>query len=95
MDLEKAKEKISTLTSLVAKLKNEMSALYDDYDVTVGPNTTREEESAIEAVCWAKEVEYTTAKQELSILTIRLNNHIKNSIVAKSQSKTDTTERDS
>jgi len=74
--LENKKEKIRALTSLVGKLKREMEDLYEDYDVKVGPNTTREEESAIEAVCWAKEVEYTNAKQQLSLLTIRLNNYI-------------------
>lgn len=74
--LEKTKEKIRALTSLVSKLKKEMDDLYEDYDIKVGPNTTREEESAIESICWAKEVEYTTAKQQLALLSIKLNKHI-------------------
>lgn len=69
--------KMQIQEALVNRLKNEMDKLYEDYDEKVGPQTTREEEGAIEAVCWAKEEKYNAAKHELSLMQIRLRNHMK------------------
>jgi len=71
-------EKIRLQEILVNTLKQEMDALYSIYDERVGPQTTREEEGAIEAVCWAKETQWSAAKHELSMMQIRLYNHKKN-----------------
>jgi len=81
--IENYKLKIQAQQLIVNNLKREMDALYEDYDVRVGPDTSREEESQIEAICWAKEVQYNAAKHELSMMQIRLSNHI-NTQVAKS-----------
>jgi len=69
--------KIQIQIALVHRLKNEMDKLYEDYDAKVGPETSRETEAAIEAVCWAKEEEYNAAKHELSLMQITLWNHMK------------------
>ena len=69
--------KIQTQEALVNRLKNEMDKLYEDYDAKVGPQTNREQEAAIEAVCWAKEEQYNAAKHDLSLMQIRLWNHMK------------------
>jgi hypothetical protein len=69
--------KIQLQIALVQRLKNEMDKLYEDYDAKVGPKTCRETEAAIEAVCWAKEEQYNAAKHELSLMQIKLWNHMK------------------
>jgi len=69
--------KMQIQEATVDRLKNEMDKLYEDYDAKVGPQTSRETEAAIEAVCWAKEVEYNAAKHELTLMQIKLRNHMK------------------
>jgi hypothetical protein len=69
--------KMQIQEALVRRLKNEMDKLYEDYDAKVGPQTSRETEAAIEAVCWAKEEQYNAAKHDLSLMQIKLWNHMK------------------